>query len=187
TFEYDQQSGNVTSAGEVSIDLQANPQGILHPDQAPPKELKNPLHLKTSGLVFNQKTGDAWTMEQIEFRIPQASGSAAGARYVAKDGLLTLESHVRIAIKGETPSTVVAERAVLQKAPREVVLWSARGESATQRGQAFQVTLFLREDNTLERVLATGNVQMDSSGEGPPTHVRAEKLEVHVSTRNAVQ
>src|SRR6266702_1918854 len=27
-FEYDQQSGNVTSTGEVSIDLEANPRGI---------------------------------------------------------------------------------------------------------------------------------------------------------------
>jgi lipopolysaccharide export system protein LptA len=60
-FEYDQQSGNVTAKGEVSIDLQANPQGLLHPDQTPPKELKNPLHLKTTGLVFHQKKGDAWT------------------------------------------------------------------------------------------------------------------------------
>jgi lipopolysaccharide export system protein LptA len=47
-FEYDQASGNVTGKGEVSIDLQANPQGILNPDQAPPKELKNPLHLRTT-------------------------------------------------------------------------------------------------------------------------------------------
>src|SRR5581483_6954005 len=55
-FEYDPQSGNVTSKGEVSIDLQANPQGAVHPDQTPPKELKNPIHLKTMDLVFNQKT-----------------------------------------------------------------------------------------------------------------------------------
>ncbi|PYV70183.1 MAG: hypothetical protein DMG97_19860, partial [Acidobacteria bacterium] len=82
-FEYDQQSGNVTSAGEVSIDLQANPQGILRPDQTPPKELKNPLHLKTTGLVFNQKTGDAWTPAEVDFRVAQASGSAVGARYAA--------------------------------------------------------------------------------------------------------
>src|SRR5213592_2348154 len=32
-FEYDTQSGNVISNGEVSIDLQANPEGLLHPDQ----------------------------------------------------------------------------------------------------------------------------------------------------------
>src|SRR6266536_4100405 len=60
-FEYDQQSGNVTSKGEVSIDLEANPKGMLDPDQAAPKELKNPIHLRTKDLIFNQKTGDAWT------------------------------------------------------------------------------------------------------------------------------
>src|SRR5881275_1914197 len=102
-FEYDQQSGNVTSTGEVSIDLQANPQGILRPDQTPPKELKNPLHLKTTGLVFNQKTGDAWTPAQVDFRVPQASGSAVGAKYVASDGVLTLQSQVRIAVNSATP------------------------------------------------------------------------------------
>ena len=39
-FEYDQRSGDVTSQGEVSIDLQSNPQGILNPDQSTPMELK---------------------------------------------------------------------------------------------------------------------------------------------------
>ena len=76
-FEYDPQSGTVTAKGEVHIDLEANPEGIAHPDQALPRELKNPIHLKTSGLVFNQKTGNAYTKERIEFRIPQAEGSAS--------------------------------------------------------------------------------------------------------------
>src|SRR5262249_7902847 len=150
--------------------------------------LKNPLHLTTTGLVFNQKTGDAWTKERLDFRVPQASGSAVGAKYVGNDGVLTLQSHVRIEVNRETPSTITAERAVLQKATREVVLWRANGESPTQRGQADQVTLFLRDDTTLERVLGEGNVQVDSKdSHGAPTHVRAEKLEVHVGTRDAVQ
>src|SRR5512140_2804132 len=46
-FDYDPESGNVSSRGEISIDLQANPEGLLHPDQTTPKELKNPIHLKT--------------------------------------------------------------------------------------------------------------------------------------------
>jgi lipopolysaccharide export system protein LptA len=187
TFEYDQQSGNVTSTGEVSIDLQANPQGILHPDQTPPKELKNPLHLTTTALVFNQKTGDAWTSERVDFRVPQASGSAVGARYVANQGVLNLQSQVRIEVNGESPSTITAERAELQKAPREIVLWQARGESSMQRGQADHATLFLKNDNTLDHLLADGDVQMDSSGEGAPMHIRAEKLEVNTGSRNAVQ
>ncbi len=40
-FEYDQQSGNVIAKGEVQIDLQANPGGLLNPDQSPPTNLKN--------------------------------------------------------------------------------------------------------------------------------------------------
>src|SRR5579864_9218628 len=33
-FEYDQPSGDVTAKGEVQIDLGANPQGLLNPDQS---------------------------------------------------------------------------------------------------------------------------------------------------------
>ena len=184
-FEYDQQSGNVTSNGEVSIDLQANPQGILHPDQTPPKELKNPLHLKTTGLVFNQKTGDAGTPAEVDFRVPQASGSAVGAKYVANEGVLTLESQVRIAVNGATPSTILAEQATLQKAPREIVLRRARAESTTERGQADEVTLFLRDDNTLGHAVASGNVQMEAASQkvGPDTGIRAGRARAPVPTR----
>ena len=189
TFEYDQPSGNVTSTGEVSIDLQANPQGILHPDQTPPKELKNPLHLTTTGLVFNQKTGDAGTDERVDFRVPQASGSAVGAKYVANDGLLTLQSQVQIAVNGQSPSTITGDRAVIQKAPREILLWHAHAQSATQQGQAELVTLFLKDDNTVERILAEWNVQVDSKDKekSASTHILADKLEIQVGIHNAVQ
>ena len=189
-FEYDQQSGNVTSTGEVSIDLQANPQGILRPDQSPPKELKNPLHLKTTGLVFNQKTGDAWTPAQVDFRVPQASGSAMGAKYVAKDGVLTLQSQVRILVNGTTPSTIYAEQATLHKAPREIVLRRARAESPTQRGQADEVTLFLQDDNALARTVATGNVQIEARAQNTVhsgSQVSAHKLEVKMKPANLVE
>jgi lipopolysaccharide export system protein LptA len=176
-FEYDQASGNVTGKGEVSIDLQANPQGILNPDQAPPKELKNPLHLKTTGLVFNQKTGNAWTPEEIDFSVPQASGSAVGAEYIAKDGVLTLKSQVKIVVNGPTPSTVLAQQAVLEKKERQILLRYPHAENPSQQAQSDEVTLFLREDNTLDHSIATGNVVMHSGGAQPAT-ASAQKLEV---------
>src|SRR6266566_4814041 len=95
-FEYDSQSGDITAKGEVQIDLEANPEGLGHADQAVPRELKNPIHLKTSGLVFNQKTGDAHTPEKIEFSIPQATGTAVGASYQSKENVLVLHSQVQI-------------------------------------------------------------------------------------------
>jgi len=48
-------------------------------DSPQPQEIRNPVHLKTSGLTFNHKTGYAHTSERIEFRIPEAVGSAVGA------------------------------------------------------------------------------------------------------------
>lgn len=97
-FEYDPQSGDVTAQGEVQVDLEANPEGILSPDQTPPKELKNPIHLTTSGLVFNQKTGNAYTKEKVAFETPQASGSALGVNYVAKNSALTLQSQLELSL-----------------------------------------------------------------------------------------
>ncbi|HTM37966.1 MAG TPA: LptA/OstA family protein [Terriglobales bacterium] len=165
-FDYDPPSGTVTGKGEVSIDLQSNPQGILRPDQAIPHELKNPVHLKTKDLVFNKNTGDAWTPAAIEFRVPQANGSALGARYVAKESALTLESQIKIVMTGTTPGTILADRALLQKAPREIVLTHPRGENPEQRAQAEELTLFLNQDNTLDRAVATGGVKLTSRDRG---------------------
>src|SRR2546427_6021648 len=141
-FEYDQASGNVTSKGEVAIDLEANPRGIVNPDQSTPKELKNPIHLRTTDLVFNQKTGNAWTEAPVEFGVPQASGSAVGAEYIANQGALTLKSQVRVVVNGPSPSTVLARQAVLEKNPRQIVLRDPRMQSALQQAHSDGVTLF---------------------------------------------
>src|SRR6267154_3623694 len=83
-FVYDQRSGDVVATGEVHIDLESDSTGAARPDQSPPREIKNPIHLKTSGLTFNHKTGLAHTNERIEFRISEAVGSAGGATYDSK-------------------------------------------------------------------------------------------------------
>src|SRR5260370_38489925 len=126
--------------GEVSLNLQANPQGILNPDQAPPKELKNPLHLRTTGLVFNQKTGNAWTPEEIDFSVPQASGSAVGAEYVASEGVLTLKSQVKIVVSGPTPTTLFAQQASLEKKEQQILLRYPQAENSLQQSQPDEVT-----------------------------------------------
>jgi lipopolysaccharide export system protein LptA len=181
-FEYDPQSGDVVAKGEVQIDLEANPEGMNTPDQTPPRELKNPIHLVTRGLVFNQKTGDARTQEKVDFRIPQATGSAVGVSYVGKTNVLTLHSQVNIVFNGTTPATVTASDGVLTKEPRQVVLNTVRVQSAAQESQAQQTTLFLRPDNTVERVLATGNVQMNARGP-QASHVQAGQLELLMDDR----
>ena len=163
-FEYDPQSGDVSAKGDVQIDLEANPAGLASPDQAPPKELKNPIHLKTSGLVFNQKTGNAYTKEKVEFRVPQASGSATGVDYVAKGNLLTLQSRIEILLNGPNPSRVTATRGVITKEPRQIVLERPRMTRSDEKLESEKVTFFLRDDNTVESILASGDVRADMKG-----------------------
>ena len=196
-FEYDPQSGDVTSQGEVQIDLQANPEGLLSSDQTPPKELKNPIHLKTTGLVFNKNTGDAWTPNEIDFSVPQASGSAVGAKYSAQTDALTLQSQIRIQMNGAQAGTLQAEQAVLEKNPREILLRFPRAQSSQRSASAEQTTLFLRDDNTLDHALASGHVMMESKREatssknsktnGASSAASADKLEVTMGNNNHVR
>ena len=176
-FEYDPQSGDVIGKGEVQIDLQANPEGLAKPDQSPPKELKNPIHLKTTGLVFNQKTGNASTKEKVEFQIPEASGSAVGIDYAASTSVLTLQSQVNILFSGPTAARVTAVHGTIVKKPNAVTLEFPHLQSGLRRSEADQATLFLRPDNTVERLLAVGHVSVETT-DMQPVQVRATQLEL---------
>ncbi|HEY1263258.1 MAG TPA: LPS export ABC transporter periplasmic protein LptC [Terriglobales bacterium] len=181
-FEYDQQSGEVVARGDVQIDLEANPEGIRNPDQTLPRELKNPIHLRTRGLVFNTKTGDGYTPEKVEFRVPQAQGTAVGASYQGKENVLVLESEVQIEIHGPNPATLRAGHGVIRKEPHTIVLSGPRLESKSQTCSADGATVFLRPDNTVDRMEAAGNVQVDSRG-ASSARARAEKAEVFMAAK----
>lgn len=166
-FQYDPQSGDVTALGEVRIDLEANPQGILKPDQAAPSDLKNPINMVTRDLVFNQKTGNAFTNAQVDFTMPQASGSAVGVRYTEKNGLLRLDSKVHFVLTDQGGAVINAAHAVITKQPRQIVLDAPRLIRGSEIVTSQQATLFIRDNNTVERVLATGGVQADMTGTSP--------------------
>jgi lipopolysaccharide export system protein LptA len=176
-FAYDPQTGDVTAQGEVQIDLEANSAGVTNPDQAAPKELKNPIHLKTSGLVFNQKTGNAWTQNKVEFEIPQASGSAVGANYAAKTGVLTLESRVEIAFNGANAAKLTAQSASVSKKPRAIVFEKPDAKTSSGQVHAGKATLFLDANNKLDRVLMAGDVSFQASGK-QQGQARAAQLEL---------
>jgi lipopolysaccharide export system protein LptA len=175
-FDYDPQAGDVTAKGEVQIDLEANPGGTKNPDQAAPSSLRNPIHLKTSGLVFNQKTGDASTRERVDFSLPQASGSAVGIHYLAGSGELTLESQVNI-LTGKTGETLTAVRAMIVKSRHQVWLDHPVLTTAARRCRSDQATMFLRPDNRVSRILATGNILIETDAD-PVAKAHGDQLEV---------
>ena len=160
-FTYDKKSGNVTAGGEVQIDLEANPSGLKGPDQGTPKELKNPIHLKTRDLVFNQESGDASTNARVDFETPQASGWAVGLRYAGKSNVLTFESQIHVALSGGDAASLFASHGTITRDPRVIVLEHPRLERAAGTLQAEQATFLLGPDNNVERVLASGDVKAE--------------------------
>ena len=157
-FIYDKKSGNITASGEVEIDLEANPKGLTAPDQATPKELENPIHLKTRDLVFNQESGDASTNARVDFRTAQATGWAVGLQYAGKSNVLTLDSQIHVTLGGQDAANLFATHANITRDPRVIVLEHPRLERTAGTLQAEQATFLLGPDNNVERVLASGNV-----------------------------
>ncbi len=183
-FEFDPKSGDITAKGRVLIDLEANPEGIKKADQAPPTEMGKPLHLESDGLVFNKDTGNGFSSGKVTFETPEATGSAVGVNYVAKTGTMTLRSSVEMAVSRPQQFHVTAEHGVISKGPVEIVLDAVHLTRASQQLQSDRATFFLRNDNTVERILADGNVEGQVRARSV-TQARADRAELLLSgTRN---
>jgi len=185
-FDYDPRSGDVVADGEVHIDLQSNEQGPVAPDQATPAVMDNPIHVDTSALTFNQKTGNAVTAQPANFRMAQASGSAVGVSYESKTNTLTLQSQVDITTSGPTPSHILAAHAVVTKEPRQVVMQVAQISRPDQTLTANRAILFLRPNNSVERVQATGDVHGQVRGTDT-TDVRSAQADFLLGQHNDFQ
>jgi lipopolysaccharide export system protein LptA len=178
-FTYDKKTGNVTASGEVQIDLEANPTGLKGPDQGTPKELKNPIHLNTRDLVFNQESGDASTNARVDFRTPQASGWAVGLHYSGKSNLLTFESQIHVTLGTQDSARLLATHGAITRDPRVIVLEHPRLERAGGTLQADQATFLLGPENNVERVLATGDVKAEAKERlNDQMRVRADEAEL---------
>jgi lipopolysaccharide export system protein LptA len=178
-FTYDPKSGNVTARGEVKIDLEANPAGDAAPDQATPKQLKNPIHLETRDLVFNRDSGDAFTDARVDFRTPQAAGWAVGVHYSAKSAALTLSSQVHVTITGQNAASLFASHGVITREPRVIVLDHPRMERDSGTLQSDQATFFLGPENEVQRVMATGDVNAETKDkDAEPMRARADNAEL---------
>jgi lipopolysaccharide export system protein LptA len=178
-FSYDKKSGKITAHGDVQIDLESNPSGGTGPDQGTPRELKNPIHLETTDLIFNQDSGDAFTSSRVDFRTPQATGWAVGVQYSGKSNTLTLVSQIHVTLGGPQAGTLVATHGRITHDPHQVVLENPRLERANGSMQSEEATFFLGPTNEVQRILATGNVNAQSSGDDTSQmRARADQAEM---------
>jgi lipopolysaccharide export system protein LptA len=164
-FTYDPESGEVHGIGEVHIDLQGYAEGPTKPDQAPPEELKNPVHIVTSSLSFNQKTGQAHTDEEVQFRTLQASGTAKGAFYDSNTNQLQLKSDVHIITIGDNAADIFGSSGYIQREPRQAVLLNAAIYQTDRTLTTDRLTMLFEPDNTIQHAQAEGNVNIEVRGD----------------------
>ena len=186
-FTYDQQTGDVKAVGEVHIELQGNAEGPTKPDQATPAELKNPLHLVTHSLTFNQKTGIAQTDALVNFQTEQATGSAKGAYYDSKQNELLLKSDIHIVTNGDHAAVDYRRQSgTIQKDPRQAVLTNVKIEQPDRTLTADKGTLLFSPNNTVQHAVAEGNVHIQSRG-ASTMDVYGPRGDLNMGAQNSVQ
>jgi lipopolysaccharide export system protein LptA len=163
-FQYDKGTGQVTADGEVQIDIQANDPvtPMAKTDRPGPG---NVIHLKTSGLTFNENTRVAQTSQRIEFRIPEANGSAVGATYDSLADTLALKSAVKVETTGRQKATITGDKASIVKSPQRIIVDGAKIDQSPRVVSTDKLTVFLRDDNTVDHILGDGNVHAARAGE----------------------
>jgi lipopolysaccharide export system protein LptA len=162
-FDFDQNTQTATSQGDVNIELEG--MGSNGPNGAAsgvaPGSSSNTIRVRTRGLVFEQKTGDAATPESVEFQLPRAAGTSIGADYNSKTGVLVLNSAVKITTSSNGRAAVInAGHATLLRDKMQGFLTDATMEYETEDGSADAATLFFRKDGTTEKIDAQGHVRM---------------------------
>jgi lipopolysaccharide export system protein LptA len=185
-FAYDAKAGEVTARGEVDIDLQGNAEGRLLPDQAIPHELKNPIHVRTSGLVFHQKTGIAESDELLQIEVPQAQGSARGVTYDSHQSLLTLHHDVELTLSGGKGLKLTAASAEITREPRLITLHGFHLHQTGNEVTGDMAVVSVNDDNSVGRIVATGHVAMRGLGRSA-MEMEAPRGEVEMSGHNLLR
>ncbi|HEY1894727.1 MAG TPA: LptA/OstA family protein [Terracidiphilus sp.] len=182
-FEYDQKNGKVIAAGPVEITLEHPGESVVGtPKRVPGRAIpdggsgNSPLqsaaamashgeiHVKTSALTFDQKTGVATTEARVEFALTQGNGSSIGATFDSDHGRLVLDRAVELNVKRGSENVVLhAEHAEFE---RDTLLCRMHAASASFRGgeaAAGDANILFRDDGSAARLDASNGFSMKTA------------------------
>jgi lipopolysaccharide export system protein LptA len=170
-FDLDQKAGIITAKGEAMIDLQgadltnspvnaaksagdaAASAGIAASQQV--------IHIKTSGLVFDQKKQIASTTQHVEFSTPRGAGQAMGATYDVQKGLLVLQSAVELTSnRNGEPVIVHASHAEFLRPSMQAFLLNPITHYQSEQTTADQAIVYFRKDGSAEHIDAQGHIHV---------------------------
>jgi lipopolysaccharide export system protein LptA len=181
-FDYDQKNQIVSGKGEVQIDLQGMPSmpakndGSAAKAATPSEPSQGMIHVKTSGLVFNQKTQVATTPEYVEFQTSTAAGHATGATYKVQDGLLVLGAAVELSSSRDNkPVMVHASHAEFVRNSMQAFLLNPVSDYESQHTSSDQAIVYFRKDGSAEHIDAQGHVHL-TTDDGREVTARTAKI-----------
>jgi lipopolysaccharide export system protein LptA len=199
-FEYDQKAGTAKAAGPVEITL-------MRPGVAPaiapkaadghivsekPKSspaasavetaARGEIHVKTSGLTFDQRSGVATTSQHVAFSMVQGSGSSIGATFDSQQGLLVLDRVVELtAQRGSETVVIHAQHADFQRETQLCQMHAATADYQNGQATAGDAKVYFREDGSAVRLDAMNGFTLTTvSG----THVAAPTGRVDFDEHN---
>ena len=184
-FEYDQKAGVAQAAGPVSITLtRATDTPAVLSGSARQKALgdmpktgplaaavanaqSGEVHVKTSGLVFEQKSGIARTTERVQFDMAQGAGSAIGAEYNSQAGELTLDRAVSMQThRGGDIVTLTAQHAAFNRDDRICTMIGATVAYRDGDARATDARITFHDDGTAEQLDATKGFELTTATGG---------------------
>jgi len=181
-FEYDPKEGIAKAAGQVEITLMRPgvapaiaPKAV--PGQAQGDKSKDnklaatvqsasagEIHVKTSKLIFDQRSGMATTGERVDFTLAQGSGSAVGASYDSQLGLLVLDHAVEINTKRGTEAVQLhAQYADFERDSQLCHLHAATAEFRDGQAVAGDAKILFRPDGSVISLDAAGGVSVTTA------------------------
>lgn len=186
-FDYDQQKGTATASGPVEITLMrpapapanapAAQPGRATVEKAKPTPIasatenaeRGDIHVRTSGLTFDTKSGVATTAERVDFSTVQGSGSSIGASYDSK-GLLVLDKAVELnTSRGDEKVAIHAQHAEFE---RTTLLCTMHAATAAYRGgeaTAGDTKVLFRNDGSAVRLDAMNGFSLTTATGGHMT------------------
>ena len=207
-FEYDQKDGKAIAAGPVEITL-------MRPGVAPaiaPKAAagkpgdgkgldekakdtplasvaeaaaRSEIHVKTSGLTFDEKTATATTSEHVTFSMAQGSGSSMGATYDSKAGHLLLDRSVELTTeRGGESVTVRAEHAEFERGDMTCQLHAATADYRGGEATAGDAKILFRPDGSAVRLDALNGFTLTTETE---SHIAAPTGDLEFNEQNQPQ
>jgi lipopolysaccharide export system protein LptA len=183
-FEYDPKGGTAKANGQVEIILmRPGVAPAIAPKATPGKALgdkpkspalavadtasKGEIHVKTSGLVFDQKSGVAATAEHVEFVLAQGEGSSTGASYDSQQGLLVLDRSVRLNTRrGAETVELQAQHAEFERGDQVCHLRAATADYRDGQATAGEAKIQFRADGSVVRLDVIGGFTLTTATGG---------------------